>query len=115
MSYYYENDIVRENSCNNSYSEYSRVEAEYGGRSGYPIGHHRHHNNIVSDVVVNDVICEANVIPSYGYDHHHHRHGHGHGGAAIIERKEETIVYDNDYDSCRPRVCIPFSFISIQL
>ncbi|XP_057518212.1 uncharacterized protein LOC130799143 [Amaranthus tricolor] len=106
MSYYYENEVIRENSCNNpcnnSYSEYSRVEAEYAGRSGYPIGHHRHHNNIVSDVVVNDVICEANVIPSYGYNHHHR---HGHGGAEIIERKEERIVYENDYDPCRPRIC----------
>lgn len=117
-SNYYEKEVIRERPCD-SYSEYSRVDGGYG-RPSYPIGH-RHHNNVVSDVVY-----ESSSIPSYGHHHHHggahnnvvtevvyessaipsYGHHHHHGGAEIIERKEERIVYENEYDPYR-RVCVP--------
>ncbi|KAL2926960.1 Chitin synthase C, partial [Bienertia sinuspersici] len=105
-------EVIRESPCD-SYSGCNRVEPDYR-RPGYPIGHHHHHNNnnIVTDVVyesstipsyghhhhnnniVTDVVYESSTIPSYGHHHHHHHHG----GPEIVERKEETIIYENDYE-----------------
>ncbi|KAL2902816.1 Chitin synthase C [Bienertia sinuspersici] len=96
MSYYgnnyYEREVVRESPCD-SYSGCNRVEPDYG-RPGYPIGHHHHHNN---NSIVTDVVYESSTIPSYGHHHHHHHHG----GPEIVERKEETIIYENDYEPYR--------------
>ena len=106
MAYYgnnfYDREVIRERPCD-SYSGCNRVEADYG-RPGYPIGHHHHHphNNVVTDVVY-----ESSTIPSYG----HHHHNHPHGGVEVVERKEERIIYENDYDPYR-RVSVFITSIS---
>ncbi|XP_021757644.1 protein kreg-1-like [Chenopodium quinoa] len=88
---YYEREVIRDTPCD-SYSEFNRVEGGYG-RPAYPIGHHHNHHHNPHNVVT-DVVYESSTIPSYG--HHHH-----HGGAEVIERKEERIVYENEFDPCR--------------